>query len=40
VHGVPGGLVVAPVPEPSTIVTAAIGIAAAAAVFRRRAARS
>jgi hypothetical protein len=38
--GTIGGLVVAPVPEPSTIVTAAIGIAAAAAVFRRRAARS
>jgi hypothetical protein len=38
--GTIGGLVVAPVPEPSTIVTAGIGIAAAAALFRRRVARS
>jgi hypothetical protein len=38
--GTIGGLVVAPVPEPSTIVTAGIGLAAAAALFRRRAVRS
>lgn len=37
--GTIGGLVVAPVPEPSTIVTAGIGIAAAAAMVRRRVAR-
>lgn len=34
--GTIGGLVVAPVPEPSTIVTAVIGVAAVAASFRRR----
>lgn len=34
--GTIGGLVVAPVPEPSTVVTAAIGIAAGAVAFRRR----
>jgi hypothetical protein len=34
--GTIGGLVVAPVPEPATIVTAGIGLAAAAALFRRR----
>lgn len=34
--GTIGGLVVAPVPEPSTVVTAAIGIVAGAVVFRRR----
>jgi len=34
--GTIGGLVVAPVPEPSTIVTAVIGVAAMAASFRRR----
>lgn len=39
--GTIGGLVVAPVPEPSTVVTAVIGVAAAAASCRRRrAARS
>lgn len=38
--GTIGGLVVAPVPEPATIVTAGIGLAAAAALFRRRAVRS
>lgn len=34
--GTIGGLVVAPVPEPATVVTAGIGLAAAAALFRRR----
>lgn len=38
--GTIGGLVVAPVPEPATIVTAGVGLAAAAALFRRRAVRS
>jgi hypothetical protein len=34
--GTIGGLVVAPVPEPSTVVTAAIGIVAGAVAYRRR----
>lgn len=38
--GTVGGLVVAPVPEPTAIVTGAIGLVAAAAAFRRGKARS